>query len=104
TLAIAFLAVFSTVIATVTWSYALARTPAPHAAAFLYLVAPLSIVIAWAWLGERPSAMTWAGGAVALAGVGVVRWAARPVHNEHNHAENGDRDRGAHPGVLAVRR
>jgi drug/metabolite transporter (DMT)-like permease len=79
TLAVAFLAVFSTVIATITWSYALARVPAPHAAAFLYLVAPLSIAIAWAWLGERPSALTWVGGAVALAGVGVVRMAARPV-------------------------
>lgn len=72
TLAVVFLGICSTVIATISWSYALARVPAPYAAAFLYLVTPISILIAAVWLHETPSAWTVAGAVVATLGVALV--------------------------------
>jgi drug/metabolite transporter (DMT)-like permease len=73
TLAIVFLGVASTAIATITWAYALARVPAPYAASFLYLVPAVSIGVAWVWLGEVPAPLTIAGGALAIVGVAIVR-------------------------------
>lgn len=73
TLAVVFLGVFSSVLGFSTWFYGLARVSAPHAASFLYLVPPVSILIAWAWLGERPSAITIVGGMVAMFGVAIVK-------------------------------
>jgi drug/metabolite transporter (DMT)-like permease len=73
TASIVFLGVFSTVIATTSWSYALKRISAPSAAAFLYLAPPVSIVIAWIWLGETPSPATIFGGAIAILGVAIVK-------------------------------
>lgn len=73
TAAIVFLGVFPTALATITWSYALARIPASLAASFLYLVPPFAVVIAAVWLGEGISTRAIAGGLLALTGVAVVR-------------------------------
>ena len=73
TLAVVFLGVFSSVVGFMTWFYGLARLSAPHAVAFLYLVPPVSIFIAWIWLGERPTAITILGGMVATIGVAIVK-------------------------------
>lgn len=71
-LAVAFLAVFSTVVGYIGWSIALQRMAAARAGSFLNCVPLAATVIAFAWLGEVPTAMGLAGGLVALAGVVLV--------------------------------
>jgi drug/metabolite transporter (DMT)-like permease len=72
-----FLAVGPAVLAYFAWAYALARFPVSRAAAFLYLVVPTTLVIAYLWLGEVPTAGTLGGGALALSGVIVVNTLGR---------------------------
>ena len=62
-----------TAIAFTTWAYALARTGAGRLSVTTYLVPALSVLLAWALLGETPPALAFLGGAVCLAGVGVAR-------------------------------
>jgi len=80
TLAILYLGIMPTGLATILWSYGLARVPTPVAASFLYLVPPVSIAVGWLWLGEAPRPLTWVGAAIAMAGVALVttRTAAPP--------------------------
>ncbi len=42
-------------------------------AATTYLVPPISVLVSWLLLGESPPALAFLGGALALAGVAVVR-------------------------------
>ena len=51
------------------WTMALQHFGAAKASAFLYLVAPISMVIALLWLGEIPPPTAVAGGLTAIAGV-----------------------------------
>jgi drug/metabolite transporter (DMT)-like permease len=73
TLAVVYLGVFPAAIAYVLWSYALARMPASLLSAFLYLSPVLAMAIAWVWIGEIPTALTVAGGLVAIVGVVLVQ-------------------------------
>jgi drug/metabolite transporter (DMT)-like permease len=68
-----YLGLFPTAVGFVTWAYALARTDAGRLGAMTYLVPPLSILLGWAWLGEAPAALAYAGGALCLAGVAISR-------------------------------
>lgn len=56
------------------WSFCLSRMSVSRLMPFLYLVAPLSIPLAWAFLGELPSREALIGGGITLAG---VVWAGR---------------------------
>lgn len=76
TLAVVYLGIFPTVLATVSWSHALSRVDASLASAFLYLVPPVAIAIEWIWLGETPALVTIAGAALAIGGVMIVKAAA----------------------------
>ena len=72
TLTMVYLGVFPTAIAYVTYAYAFSRMAASRAASFLYVIPIMAYVIAWLWLGEVPTPLTVAGGAVTLTGVIIV--------------------------------
>ncbi len=75
--ALLFLALFPAALSFALWSYALARLPVAEVASSLYLVPVLTFPIAWVWLGEVPSALSFGGGAIALAGVLLVQLKGR---------------------------
>jgi drug/metabolite transporter (DMT)-like permease len=72
TAAAVYLGLFPGALAYATWSRVLARAPASLAGNALYALPPLSILIGLAWLGEAPSPLALAGGALTLAGALVV--------------------------------
>jgi len=69
TLAVAFLGLFPTGVAFAAWAYALSRAKAANVTSAMYVMPALSIMLAYAWLGEVPTLFSVAGGVVALAGV-----------------------------------
>jgi drug/metabolite transporter (DMT)-like permease len=68
-----YLGVFPTAVGFTTWAYALKRTSAGKMGATTYLVPPIAIALGWAFLGESPPALAFAGGALCLLGVAVTR-------------------------------
>ncbi|TDD38193.1 DMT family transporter [Actinomadura sp. KC06] len=56
----------------VTWGYAVARYTIAESTAALYLVPPVAIVVAFVWLGERPTLVDLLGGVVSMVGVVVI--------------------------------
>ncbi len=77
TLNVIYLGVFPTGLAFTTWAYALARTSAATMGATTYVVPALVIGMSWLLLGEVPGWLTFAGGALCLAGVAVSRTRSR---------------------------
>lgn len=77
-LGVVYLGVFSTALAFSTWEYALARIPAGRLGSVSYLVTVVSVALSWVLLGEVPTVVTLAGGAIAVAGVALGRRSARP--------------------------
>jgi len=75
--ALLFLALFPAALSFALWSYALARLPVAQVSSALYLVPVFTFPIAWVWLGEVPSALSFIGGAIALAGVLLVQMKGR---------------------------
>jgi drug/metabolite transporter (DMT)-like permease len=72
TWALVFLGVFPAAIANVAWARAMASVPASRISSFFYLMPVATVIIAWFWLAEIPTALEWVGGALALAGVLLV--------------------------------
>ncbi len=72
TLALVYLGVFPTAIAYVAYAYAFSQLSASRGASFLYLVVPTAFLIAWIWLGEVPSLLSFVGAGVVLVGVFIV--------------------------------
>lgn len=77
TLALVYLGVFPTAVAYVTYAYAFAQLPASRGVSFLYLVGPMAFLIAWIWLGEVPSVLSFVGGGIVLVGVIIVNTRGR---------------------------
>ncbi len=75
--AVVFLAVFPALVGYATWSYALGRLGAAHAANFLYLVPPVATALAVPLTHEVPAWSTLVGGAMALSGVILVNTKGR---------------------------
>ena len=72
-LAAVFMGVVASAIGYLVWSDALARTSVARSTVALYLVPIFAMGLSWAWLGERPTILAVIGGAIAIAGVVVVR-------------------------------
>ncbi|WP_055552237.1 DMT family transporter [Streptomyces sp. NBRC 110028] len=79
TLNMVYLGLFPTALAFTTWAFALARTTAGRMGATTYVVPALVVLMSWLVLDEVPGALTLAGGALCLAGVGVARRRPRPA-------------------------
>ncbi|MDQ6522824.1 DMT family transporter [Nocardioides sp. LHD-245] len=73
TLWLVYLGVFPTAIAFTTYAYALRHMTASALGVTTYLVPPLTIVMGLVLLDEVPPAAAYAGGVLALLGVGVAR-------------------------------
>ena len=78
TLALVYLGIFPTAIAYVTYAYVFSQLTASRGVSFLYLVGPMAFLIAWIWLGEVPSLLSFIGAGIVLAGVIVVNTLGRP--------------------------
>lgn len=79
TAAVVFLALVPGVLAYLAWTYVLARAPAALAVNALCLITPLAVVIAYLWLGERPTSLELLGGVVTVAGVALVGLRGAPA-------------------------
>jgi drug/metabolite transporter (DMT)-like permease len=66
-----YLGIFPTVIAYLALAYITDHTGASEAAITLYLTPAAAFVVAWLWLGEKPSLITIFGGFITLAGVTI---------------------------------
>ena len=72
-----YLGLFPATIAYALWSYALSRIPASQASFYLYGMPVVSTILGVLLLGERPSALSCAGGVVAVAGAFLASWKRR---------------------------
>ena len=78
-LAVAYLGVFPSALAYLTWTFALSRVSASSTTSFLFVSPVLAILIAWVWLGEVPGVSSLIGGGIALMGVILVNTLGRPA-------------------------
>jgi drug/metabolite transporter (DMT)-like permease len=63
----------------VVWGYAVARFTVATSTAALYLVPPVTLVVAFVWLGEIPRPIELLGGLVGIAGVILINSRKAPV-------------------------
>ena len=70
---VVYLGLFPTAIAFTTYAFALQHMSASSLGVTTYLVPPITIAMAWLFLGEVPPAMAFVGGALTLVGVAVSR-------------------------------
>jgi drug/metabolite transporter (DMT)-like permease len=66
-LSVVYVGVFATAVA-----YVFSRLPASRAGVVNRLIPPLTLAIAWIWLGETPTVVAAAGGVTTLLGVALV--------------------------------
>jgi drug/metabolite transporter (DMT)-like permease len=77
TLGIVYMGLFPTAVAFATWAYALQHTSAGKLSSSSYLVPALTVLMSWTLLGEVPTALALAGGALCLVGVALTRLPGR---------------------------
>jgi drug/metabolite transporter (DMT)-like permease len=77
-LAVGYLVAFGTIVGFVLFYWAVRRFGAGIGAMSSYMVPVAALILAYAFLGERPQPLQLAGGAVILAGVRIATLGARP--------------------------
>lgn len=70
---VVYLGLFPTAVAFTTWAYVLVRSSAGRTSATTYVVPAVSILLAWALLGERPTPLMLLGAGLCLLGVHLTR-------------------------------
>ena len=74
-----YIGVFPAAVAYAIFSYALSQAPVTLVTTFLYTVPVFSLLFSWLFIGEVPSWVTLAGGAVAIVGIVMVNRSRRPA-------------------------
>jgi drug/metabolite transporter (DMT)-like permease len=100
TLAVVYLGVGPAALAYATWAVVLSHLPASRASSALFAVPVVAFLVGWVWLGEVPTVIDVAGGALAMGGVAVVNTLGRgraspgtdPVTNPRGAAAPGTGD------------
>jgi len=75
--AAAYLGIFPGCIAYILWVYCLRELSASRLSSLLYLNPILAVFIAWVWLGEIPSLLSFVGGVIATLGVALTNLGER---------------------------
>jgi drug/metabolite transporter (DMT)-like permease len=103
--AVVYLGLGPSMLAYVTWSFALSHYPVGKASSFLNLAPIVTLITSYFWLGEIPSFLTVLGGAITIGGVFMAnargrrapttgtdggRMAPVVVHRPHAHTQKGD--------------
>lgn len=76
-LAIAYVAVLPTALAYLLWAYVLKMLPAARASSLLYIVPPITFVLAWLISGSVPGTIDIVSSAIVIGGVALVQKAPR---------------------------
>lgn len=77
--ALIYLGVAPTFVGYIAWNAAIHRSSASKVSSFIYFSPPIAVLIGWAWLGERPGALTLVGGVVTVAGVVLANTGRRAL-------------------------
>jgi len=79
--ALVWLGLAPTFLGYLTWNMALQRASVSKVSSFIYSSTPIALLISWAWLGERPAAVTLVGAAIVVGGVVLTNTRGRPRMN-----------------------
>jgi|HubBroStandDraft_4_1064222.scaffolds.fasta_scaffold924225_1 drug/metabolite transporter (DMT)-like permease len=74
TLAAIYLGILPTALAYLCWSYVLASVAISEASIYTYLIPILAAVMAYFWLGEKPTALFVLGAGAVLSGVMLTQF------------------------------
>ena len=72
-LSVVFLGLLPSALGFIAWGYAISRSTVSAATSVLYLVPGFALIVSFFWLREVPTLVDLAGGAIAIAGVVLIR-------------------------------
>jgi drug/metabolite transporter (DMT)-like permease len=84
----------------VLWGYAVARMSVAVSTSMLYLVPPVAVLIAWAWIGELPIVAELIGGVIVLLGVITISQLPRILASGHTRSARCERTASRRPPAM----